>query len=445
MKIAIAGYGAEGESNYRYWSMPENQVVIVDETQPSRETPVDASIIVGDDAFSKLNGYDMVVRTAGLAPRKIVTDGKIWSATNEFFAKCPAPIIGVTGSKGKGTTSSLIASVLRAAGKTVHLVGNIGVPALDVLADISADDIVVYELSSFQLWDAERSPHIAVVLMIEPDHLDVHVDMDEYINAKANIRRHQTYDDVCFYHPTNEYSRRIATVDTGIYHSDTQQDESRNAICRYGISDDDQVYIKDGLFMKQETVICSTDTLQLPGKHNQENACAAISAALAVGDVTNEAIEQGLRSFTGLPHRLKFVRKVRGVAYYDDSIATTPGSAIAAMKAFAQPKILILGGSSKGAQFNELAGIAADSNVKTVILIGREADSIEQELREQNISTINLGMHVTMNDVVAHANRQATSGDVVILSPACASFDMFKNYGDRGDQFIAAVNTLEES
>jgi UDP-N-acetylmuramoylalanine--D-glutamate ligase len=142
---------------------------------------------------------------------------------------------------------------------------------------------------------------------------------------------------------------------------------------------------------------------------------------------------------------LKFVRKVRGVAYYDDSIATTPGSAIAAMKAFAQPKILILGGSSKGAQFNELAGIAADSNVKTVILIGREADSIEQELREQNISTINLGMHVTMNDVVAHANRQATSGDVVILSPACASFDMFKNYGDRGDQFIAAVNTLEES
>lgn len=443
MKIAIAGYGAEGESNYRYWNTPDNQVVIIDEREPSRPAPVDASIIIGDDAFSKLEGYDLVVRTAGLAPRKIKTDGKIWSATREFFEKCPAPIIGVTGSKGKGTTSSLIASILRAAGRTVHLVGNIGVPALDVLPAMTADDIVVYELSSFQLWDLEKSPHIAVVLMIEPDHLDVHADMDDYINAKANIRRNQTCDDICLYHPTNEYSRRIATVDTGIYVTTPVQEELDTA-WRYGISDDNQVYVKDAVFTVRDISICSVDALQLPGEHNVENACAAISAVLALGQVNKDAIEQGLRDFTGLPHRLKFVRAVGGVNYYDDSIATTPGSAIAAMKAFDQPKVIILGGSSKGAQFDEVATVASVANVKAAILIGDEANRIEQVLREQNITTINLGAVATMTDIVAIAQTHAASGDVVILSPACASFGMFKNYSDRGEQFVNAVQQLEE-
>lgn len=441
MKIAIAGYGAEGESNYRYWNTPGNQVVIIDEVQPLRDIPMDASIIVGEDAYTKLQGYDLVIRTAGLAPRKIKTDGKVWSATNEFLTKCPAPIIGVTGSKGKGTTSSLIASILQAAGKTVHLVGNIGIPALDVLSKITTDDVVVYELSSFQLWDAEKSPHVAVVLMIEPDHLDVHADMDEYVSAKANIRRHQTCDDICLYHPTNEYSRRIATTDLGIYHEKCS-DEEGDAIGRYGIKDDGQVYVKDGVFMIKDTVICSVDALQLPGAHNLENACAAISAALVLGGVTKEAVEQGLRHFTGLSHRLKLVREYDGVRYYDDSIATTPGSAIAAMRAFMEPKVLILGGSSKGAQFNELAAVADHSNVKAVILIGDEADAIETAFRGTQISVVNLGNDTTMPEVVTTAKQQAAVGDVVILSPSCASFGMFKNYSDRGDQFVAAVNAL---
>ena len=436
MKIAIAGYGAEGESNYNYWDTPENQVVIVDESEPSRPVPVDASVIVGEDAFSKLEGYDLVIRTAGLAPRKIKTDGKVWSATNEFFAMCPAPVIGVTGSKGKGTTSSLIASILRAAGRNVHLVGNIGVPALDVLPDIQPDDIVVYELSSFQLWDVEKSPHVAVVLMIEPDHLDVHLDMDEYVNAKANIRRYQTCDDVCLYHPTNEHSRRIAMTDIGI------SSEAQDAICRYAIEDDGQVYVENDTFMIRGESICSVGALQLPGKHNIENACAAISAALAAENIDKDAIEQGLRDFTGLAHRLKLVREINGVKYYDDSIATTPGSAIAAMRAFEQPKILILGGSSKGASFDELATLASQSNVKTAVLIGDEADKIEGALKQAGVQSINLGTDVIMSEIVATASQQAVSGDVVILSPSCASFGMFKNYSDRGDQFIAAVNAL---
>ncbi len=438
MKIAIAGYGAEGESNYQYWNTPENQVVIVDEHEPARPVPTDASIIIGDDAFSRLEGYDLVIRTAGLAPRKIKTDGKIWSATNEFFAQCPAPIVGVTGSKGKGTTSSLIASILRASGRTVHLVGNIGVPALDVLPQIAKNDIVVYELSSFQLWDLETSPHIAVVLMIEPDHLDVHDDMDEYVNAKANIRRHQTCDDICIYHPTNEYSRRIAMINLNVHGADVQA----GAIGRYAIEDDNQVYVKDGMFMARNRNICSIAALQLPGVHNIENACAAISAALNVGGVEPDAVREGLQNFTGLAHRLKHVREVEGVTYYDDSIATTPGSAIAAIHAFSQPKVLILGGSSKGADFTELAETAARSNVKVAILIGDEANKIESALQLAGVKSVNLGSDVTMDNVVLAASQQATAGDVVILSPSCASFGMFKNYGDRGDQFIAAVNAL---
>lgn len=431
MKIAIAGYGAEGKSNYAYFSKQDHQVVIVDE-RPLSGTPVDASVITGKDAFSKLNGFDLVVRTAGLAPRKITTDGVVWSATNEFFDKCPASIIGVTGSKGKGTTASLIASILREAGQTVHLLGNIGVPALDVLEKITSDDIVVYELSSFQLWDLKKSPNVAVVLMIEPDHLDVHADFVEYIAAKANIRKYQTKEDICFYHPTNAYAKQIAMINS-----------DQNAYAYDDPNDSRSVYVSDGAFVTDDCIICSTGALQLPGAHNLENACAAICAAL---EYTSDwgAVERGLRAFHGLNHRLKFVREVSGVRYYDDSIATTPGSAIAAMKAFDQPKVLILGGSSKGADFTEVARVAAERSVSWVILIGSEAATIEHAfaLHAAAIPVVNLGEATTMKGVVAEAAKIARPNDVVVLSPACASFGMFKNYSDRGDQFIAAVEAL---
>lgn len=431
MKIAIAGYGLEGKSNYDYFSAQDNQVVIVDEREIA-DAPVDASIITGEGVFGKLQGFDMVVRTAGLIPYKIKTDGKIWSATNEFFAKCPATIIGVTGSKGKGTTCSLIASILREAGQTVHLIGNIGVPALDVLDEIKAEDIVVYELSSFQLWDLEKSPAVAVVLMIEPDHLDVHADFDEYIAAKANIRKHQNEKDICFYHPTNQFSRQIA-----------ETNEYPNAHAYIDRNDEESVHVQDGNFVEKDgCVICPVSALQLPGAHNIENACAAICAALAGFGVGRDAVERGLRAFTGLNHRLKFVREIGGVGYYDDSIATTPGSAIAALRAFAQPKVLILGGSSKGADFGQVAKTAIETNVRQVILIGDEADKIERAFADSDVAITNLGKDVTMQRVVGVAHDAAKQGDVVVLSPACASFGMFKNYGDRGDQFIAAVNEL---
>lgn len=427
MKVAIAGYGVEGEANYRYYKDHGYDVTIVDEAAvPGKPIPDGATFLLGPKVFKSLKDYDLVVRTASLPPHHIKTDGKIWSATNEFFAKCPAPIIGVTGTKGKGTTSSLITSILRAAGFTVHLLGNIGQPALDVLHDIKPTDIVVYELSSFQLWDLERSPHVAVVLMIEPDHLDVHADIDDYVHAKGNIRRYQRGDDVCFYHPSNKWSEQIA-------HSTVLGDS-----VRYNARDASGVYEEQGYFRVQGDTVCPVSALSLPGAHNVENACAAISAA-RVFALDNRAIEQGLKVFNGLPHRLKFVAEVKGIRYYDDSIATTPGSAIAALNAFHEPKVIILGGSDKGAHYDEI--IRRCKETKTaVVAIGQTGKVIEKLCREHDVVVAT--PDGDMKNIVKTATAIAAPGGVVLLSPASASFDMFKNYSDRGEQFVAAVNQL---
>lgn len=426
MKIAVAGYGTEGKTNYEYFSSQGHDVTIADERESLPDAPGGVKKILGPGAFERLNGFDMVVRTAGLAPRKIVSDGKIWSATNEFFSKCPAPIIGVTGSKGKGTTCSLITSILRESGHTVHLVGNIGTPALGELSQVKADDLVVYELSSFQLWDVESSPHISVVLMIEPDHLDVHADFAEYIAAKANIVRHQNEDDMVVYYVHNPHSTAIA-----------EQSKAEKRPYPY----DETAHVDGGFFWYGDVRICPISALQLPGDFNQDNACAAITAIWPyVQD--GEVIARGLAAFKGLEHRLKFVNEKAGVRYFDDSIATTPGSAMAAMKAFSEPKVIILGGSSKGADFTPIGEVAAGADIRVALLIGAEAASIEAALKPYGIPYLNLGDAPNMDEIVHAAALQARSGDVVILSPACASFGMFKNYKDRGDQFIASVNAL---
>ena len=427
MKVAIAGYGIEGEANYRYYADHGYDVTIVDEAaQPSRPIPEGAKFLLGEKVFRTLQDYDLVVRTASLPPHYIVTHGKIWSGTNEFFAKCPAPIIGVTGTKGKGTTSSLIASILRAAGYTVHLLGNIGQPALAMLSEIKPSDIVVYQLSSFQLWDLERSPHVAVVLMIEPDHLDIHADFDDYVRAKGNIRRHQRGDDVCFYHPSNKWSEKIA------------RSTVLGDMVRYNARDAAGVYEEQGYFRVQGDDICPVSTLTLPGAHNIENACAAISAA-RVFTLDNTAIKQGLTVFNGLPHRLKFVRTVKSIRYYDDSIATTPGSAIAAINAFHEPKVIILGGSDKGAHYDEIIQRCKDTKT-AVVAIGQTGKVIEKLCRKEEV--VVAVPEASMSEIVKTATAIAAPGGVVLLSPASASFDMFKNYGDRGDQFVAAVEAL---
>lgn len=427
MRVAIAGYGVEGESNYRYWNQRGDDVTIVDEADtPAKPVPAGAQVILGAKSFRHLQDFDLVVRTASLPLHYIKTDGRIWSSTNEFMKQCPAPVIGVTGTKGKGTTSSLISSILCAAGFTVHLVGNIGKPPLDVLPSITGDDIVVFEMSSFQLWDLERSPHVAIVLMIEPDHLDVHADFKDYIRAKSNIRRHQTAEDVCFYHPSNKWSETIA-----------KSSVLGDAI-RYDARDADGVYVEQEEFRVTGETICPVSQLSIPGSHNVENACAAISAA-RVFTLDERAIAKGLHSFEGLPHRLKFVREVRGVKYYDDSIATTPGSALAALQSFDEPKIIILGGSDKGATYDSIIRECKKRSAK-VIAIGQTGKVIAKKCREAGIDVFE--PEGNMKKIVAACKLIAAPGSVVLLSPASASFGMFSSYADRGEQFVDAVMKL---
>ena len=406
--VVIAGYGVEGKASYEYWRGLGYAVAIADEKDSVSDAPGDAHLILGATAFSELGGFDVIVRSPSIAPSKLPYGDKVWSATREFFAACPAPIIGVTGTKGKGTTSSLITSILRAAGKTVHLVGNIGTPALEVLPTIHPSDIVVFELSSFQLWDLQKSPHIAVVLGIEPDHLDIHSGMDDYVNAKANITKYQRTDDIIVYNQNNQLATQIAAL------SPAQK-------IAYPFVIDDMAA-----------------SLQIPGQHNVENASAAIAACREYV-TSQEIIKQGLHNFAGLPHRLKFVAEKNGVKYYDDSISTTPGSAIAAMQSFDTPKVLLLGGSDKGAEYNEVMAVAEQTGTK-VLAIGQTGQRIYELAQASGVTAER--EEGGMPEVVAHAARMAPPDSVVMLSPASASFDQYKSYSDRGDQFIAAVEGL---
>lgn len=428
MKIALAGFGQEGKASYEYWNRGDNIFTIVSETDTIDEVPHGIATITGSDAFTKLSQFDLIIRSPGVNPRKLPYGDKVWSATNEFFEKCPATIIGVTGTKGKGTTSSLIASILKAAGKTVHLVGNIGIPALEELSRINEDDIVVYELSSFQLWDSKRSPNVAVVLPFEADHLDVHDSLEDYYQAKLNIVRFQTEADRCIAHVSHHGRQEFPH--TAAHYIEYPSEES--------------VIAKDGWFVAKGTKVCPTNVLKLPGAHNLENAAAAIMAASYI--LSNDTPEdketlfsQGLGAFEGLPHRLKFVAEKNGVKYYDDSIATTPGSAIAALASFDEPKILILGGHDKGADYTELIESCERTN-STVIAIGSNGTTIEKLCQDAGVPCVL--EQGDMRGIVARAQERAGEGSVVILSPAAASFDMFDSYADRGDQFVAAVNTL---
>lgn len=450
MKIAILGYDVEGKASYAYFKAQGHDLTICDQN-PDLEVPDGASTQLGPDYLHDLDRFDLLVRTPGLKPSLILEQNptvaeKITSATNEFFKAVPTPnIIGITGTKGKGTTSTLISRILQASGKKVFLGGNIGVPALGFLPEVTADDWVVLELSSFQLIDLKYSPHIAVCLMIVPEHLNWHKDMAEYLDAKRQLFIHQTEKDLTVYNAGNHNSIELAQSSHAQkiwYRVDTTSSANTPALASESLHQGSYVR-NDSIYMKG-VEICKTTELALLGAHNWQNVCAAIAATWDAVGHNLEVIRSVVTTFKGLEHRLELVRTLNGVRYYDDSFGTTPETAIVAIQAFKEPKVVILGGSDKGTTFDELAQVVKDGNVRHVILIGDTAPKIETALLSAGFTAYVPGGE-NMTDIVDVAHRLAQPGDVVLLSTGCASFGLFQNYKDRAAKFVAAVQALPEA
>lgn len=435
--VALIGYGIENQASYRYFDARGAIITICDQNS-SLELPEGSQGQLGDEYLDNLDRFDVIVRSVGIPPSVILDPNpgvgdKITTAVNIFFEECKTPILGVTGTKGKGTTTTLIHKILEAAGKKSLLAGNIGLPMLDILDQAQNCDIVALELSSFQLSDLRHSPHIAVCLMVVPEHLNWHADMDDYKGAKQNMFRYQKSDDVAIFNALSRDSQEIAAVSP-----------ATNKLS-YAVPDDDSndydVYVSGDAIYYRGQEICKISDVKLLGRHNLQNVCAAIAATWDMIDGNTEAVKSALASFTGLEFRLELIREFEGVRYYNDSFSTTPETAIAALRSFEEPKVVILGGSDKGIPFDELVSEVTKNNVKHVISIGDTASAIATKLQKLGYDNITLGLK-SMPEITTKAHELADSGDIVLLSTGCASFDMFKDYKDRGNQFNQAVLEL---
>ena len=404
-KIAILGYGIEGRDVKRFLEKQRADVEILD-------------VKFDKNYLRDLGRFNIVIRSPGVyryLPELLEAEKngvEISSAIKLFFDLCPAKIVGVTGTKGKGTTATLIYEILKKAGKDVYLAGNIGKPYLELLSVINSESLVVLELSSFQLIDLKKSPHIAVVLNVTQDHLDWHKDIDEYTGAKKNIVRYQSTSDFAFINEEYEIPKSFA-------------EETKAKVIYFSGKTLNKKY-RDGLLLR--------------GEHNLENVAAAVSVA-DILKVDEAAILSVLQSFKGLPYRLELVDTVNGVTFYNDSFATGPQPTIAAIKSFTEPETVILGGSDKGLDYKELKQeIESRKNIKNLILIGEIGKKIGGGIKNKNI--INLGK-TSMNRIIEVACEVTPKGGVVLLSPAAASFDMFANYKERGSAFKKAVLALK--
>jgi len=409
MKIALLGYGKEGQSAEKYF-----KIHFQDATFDIFEN------FTYDEIKSKdFSAYDLVLRSPSVPPLNLPNES---SVTKYFFDRCPCPIIGVTATKGKGTTCSFIKALLDAHHEDAYLVGNIGEPAIDILDNLTPNSVVVYEMSSFQLWDLQKSPHIAIVGHLEPDHLNIHKDYADYLQAKGNICRYQTPEDYCIYYKNNPETIKI--VDSSKAHKIPYPFEIPANV---------------------------KNSIMLPGEHNINNAIAAIAAVASFKNISPDEylknyeseIITGLSNFKGLPHRLEFLRELNNVKYYDDNFATNPSSTRVAIDSFPNDNLVIIVGGRDKTNYEdlpELYEIISAKNINSIILIGESGHELARRYHDERFIVAE-----SLKEAVelAREKAEAVAPSLLIMSPATASFDMFKNVYDRGDQFknlIASLN-----
>ncbi len=398
---------------------------------------------LGDDYLKELR-EDIIFRTPGMKyflPELNEARAHGAAVTSEmevFFELCPCKIIAVTGSDGKTTTTTVISEMLKAAGKTVHLGGNIGNPLLPEIEAMRPEDFAVAELSSFQLISMRRSPDVAVVTNVTPNHLDMHKDMQEYIDAKKNIILHQS-----------AFGRAVLNADYEITagFAESVRGEtmrfSRKQKCEYGawLNEKNQIIFSAN---GKDTFVMDAGEIKIPGSHNIENYMAAVSALWGYVDIS--VMAQVAKTFGGVEHRNEFVRELEGVRYFNDSIGTTPSrTANGTLSLYEEKIILIAGGYDKRIPFDSFGPVVADK-VKTLVLMGATADQIEQSVKtapNYSEGCPKIFRVKSLEEAVNVCRREAVSGDVVSLSPACASFDMFPNYETRGEEFKKLVNQLK--
>lgn len=398
-------------------------------------------LCAGENYLQNLNGFDIIFRSPSCRPdlpeiQAEVERGAILTSEIEMLLElCPGKVIGVTGSDGKTTTTSLIYEMIKQKGYSCYLGGNIGTPLFDKIEEMKPDDIVVLELSSFQLMNMKVSPEIAVITNISPNHLDIHKSYDEYIEAKKNIFKYQSENGLVVLNYDNDITRKIG-------------EEVHSNLVYFSKQKIDNGYILDGNVIKRcedgtRRHIVNTEDIILRGVHNYENILAAFAATQNLVDIDTQI--RVITSFKGVEHRLELVRELDGVKWYNDSIGTSPTRTIAGLNSFDERIVLIAGGYDKHLEYEPLAKPIVD-HVDTLILLGQTAEKIhcavKRELDRQG-KTMPIYRCLELEEAVNLARKTAKSGEIVLLSPASAAFDMFKNFAERGKIYKELVNTLK--
>ncbi len=448
-KIAIIGIGVSNIPIIEYFEKSGLDITVFDERSEEKIPKevkenirkYNVKINLGADSLKELKGFDIIFRSPSCMPtRKELREekerGAIVTTEIEMFMKlCPAKIIGVTGSDGKTTTTSLIYSILKQGGYNCFLGGNIGTPLFTKLNEITPEDFVVLELSSFQLMKMNISPEISVITNITPNHLNVHSSYEEYIDAKSNIFKYQTENGKLVLNHDNTITKMLASKAPGKVVFFSSKEKLEDGV----ILDNNIIKIcKD----KLRRHIINTEDIIIRGNHNYENICAAIAATEGLVDIDN--IVKAIKSFKGVEHRIELVREINGVKWYNDSIGTSPTRTIAGINSFKERIVLIAGGYDKKLDYTPIAKPILD-RVDALILIGDTAtkifDAVKEEEEKEN-KKIKIYMCSEFKEIVETAYKIAKPGEVVLFSPASASFDMFKNFEERGNKFKELVNNL---